>query len=383
MNEVGQRLTVAVAVIVAWGSFSATLRAQAAVANDTVTASAQPARPPTPPKWQLSIRIGGDRLNQPTSGAATLPPQGIPENVAMDVSSRQVPSWFFGDGAALLNAVLTERHVSTPFVPIDSAVTTAGISRSNGPAFGLTLSRAVSQRYRVEVSLDGAQIAPIFTAAALGALETSRASFVSTWQSILKPAAFSQQSVSATNAVEEGSRLEWLVTGAVDITLRSKPHSTWYATLGGGLAADTGRGPTATLSGQYAFQFPFGPTLVPYAQSDTVTIVSARSRRPVGLLGGGWTHDLTKRLGVQADLRVGLGSNGVKTMVSATPKETLAFTPIDFILLLSLNPSVVLVSNQRFLNSTLSGPPLASFTTFSGGGLQVQTQLTAGFFLRF
>jgi hypothetical protein len=380
------------ACLLAWIScgFPAIAWAQATPPR-TASASLQPSRAgprPTPPKWRISFRVGGTLVNRPSTGTSALPAAELPENLDTGFSSRQVPTWFFGDGAALLNTVLTHRG-AMPFVPIDSVLTSAAIARHDGPAFGVTLSKDVGRRYRLEVSIDGAQSAPAFTSSARAALEMSRANFASAWTSLFAEPFFQNVSVSATNAVAEGGTIEWLATGAVDITLRSRPHSTWYATVGGGFVADTRTGPTATLVGQLAFQTPFqlntGPIVVPYRQTDTVVVTEMRPKRAIGILGGGWSHDLTKRLGITADLRVGLSGNGVTTLVDATPKETQTSTSfIDFIVAVPApSPTVFFSSKPGAFSSSLSGSPLSSFATFTGGGLQLRTEVAVGLFLRF
>jgi hypothetical protein len=350
----------------------------------------RPAPRPVPPrKWRLTFRAGGALVNQPTTGLSALPPAGLPENLGANRSTRIEPTWFFGDGAALLNTVLTQRGLATPFVPIDSTLTSAGIARPSGAAFGVSISKDVGRRYRLEVSLDGTQSAPAFTTAALAALEASRGSFTSTWNALLSEAFVQNTAVSATNTVAPGSSLEWLTTGVVHVNLRARPHSTWYATLGGGFVADTGTGPSATLVGHIAFQTPFqlttGPIAVPFSQTDTVVVTAVRPKRGLGLLGGGWSHDLTKRVGISADVRLALSGNGVKTLVNATPTETQTnTTPIVFLVNVSPgSPTVFFSSKSSAIASSLTGAPVASFGTFTGGGLQVRAQLTAGFFYRF
>jgi hypothetical protein len=142
---------------------------------------------------------------------------------------------------------------------------------------------------------------------------------------------------------------------------------------------DPGTGASATLLGHYTFVA--SPFLPAYDETDAVTISSKRTTRPVVLIGGGWSHDLSRRWGLAADARVTLSGVGETTSVATTPKAALQSPGQGLILIISQTPSVVF-SNVASPPSSLS-TRLSSFTTFVATGVQVRAELTAGIFLRF
>jgi hypothetical protein len=282
-----------------------------------------------------------------------------------------------------LNKFVGQSH---PIVPLDAVLTSAAVAQRNGASFGVTVSRTLNARYRLNLSIDGARSGPTFTAGALAGIESSRTSFTSAWNTFLAAPGLQTQSVTSTASIVQGSSLEWLATGAIDITLLSTGRSTWYATIGAGLVSDLGAGPTATLTGNYAFTQ--NPSLnLPFNETDTVVVRSARTTHAVGILGGGWTHDLSRRWGISADARLALSGNGLRMLVDATPTRVLQ-TDRSREIVLAFGPTPAIEFNNAtggvppFI-STLSGGPLSGFATFTGTGLQIRAELTGGIFLRF
>jgi hypothetical protein len=264
--------------------------------------------------------------------------------------------------------------------PLDGVLTSASIRRQRGAAFGLALSRTLTPRFGLEFAVDGSATAPTFTPAASSALEASRASFADAFTTFLSPSFVSNQSVTATSTVDAGHREEWLVSGALDITLRRSARSEWHATAGVGLVSDPGTGSAASLTGHYAFLI--NPGAVPYDETDSVTITSTRTTRPFVLVGGGWSHDLSRRWGVAGDLRVMLSGVGETTSVATNPHVVVQADRSRTLLLFTETSPSLVFSNDPLFKSSLSDS-LASFPTFVATGLQIRAELTAGIFLRF
>ena len=66
--------------------------------------------------WRVHRGRGGGQ------GTRTLPPAGPPIVTSSPIfPSRAVPSWFFGDGASLLNAVNAEFDLAAQVTPLDPA----------------------------------------------------------------------------------------------------------------------------------------------------------------------------------------------------------------------------------------------------------------------
>ena len=63
------------------------------------------AQPAPERKWEVEVHGGGIRSTTPTDGTGALPAPGptIPSTFVGGGATRAVSSWYFGDGAALLN----------------------------------------------------------------------------------------------------------------------------------------------------------------------------------------------------------------------------------------------------------------------------------------
>jgi hypothetical protein len=143
-----------------------------------------------------------------------------------------------------------------------------------------------------------------------------------------------------------------------------------------GLISNPGTSASATLDGQDSFKL----ASLSFAEDDHVTISSLRESRPVVLLGGGWTRNLTRRWGLAADLRVAMSGPAETTQVSTNPTVT-HFSPPD-VPTIVIGPGLPTVTFSNNGTSTL-GTKLAPFTTFVATGVQVRAEVTAGLFLRF
>ena len=124
----------------------------------------------------------------------------------------------------------------------------------------------------------------------------------------------------------------------------------------------------------------FRRNVVSFNEADTVTVRFVRPDRSlVGLVGGGFTYDLSRRHGVRVDLRRHVRPNAVDTEISANPAVP------------TRNPSALMESattpSVQFSNTgsdaTLSGPAITAFRTREGSGMQIDTALTVGYFWRF
>ena len=60
-------------------------------------------------KWEVEFHGGGMLVNNPTGGTASLPDPGPAFITELGRPSRRESSWYFGDGALLLNQVNTAR----------------------------------------------------------------------------------------------------------------------------------------------------------------------------------------------------------------------------------------------------------------------------------
>jgi hypothetical protein len=119
---------------------------------------------------------------------------------------------------------------------------------------------------------------------------------------------------------------------------------------------------------------------VTFDAADTVTARFVRPDRAlVGVVGGGFTHDLSRRHGLRVDLRLLLRPNAVDTEINASP-DVPTRTPAAE-LASATTPSVQ--HSNTGSGATLSGPAITAFRTRDGSGVQIDTAFTAGYFWRF
>ena len=145
---------------------------------------------------------------------------------------------------------------------------------------------------------------------------------------------------------------------------------------------------SATLVGRYRFTSSLGGSGAPFEETDTVTVRSSRTfgTTVVGIVGLGWKQDLSTRSGVRFDARAYLGRNPTRIVVDARPSVTTG-SPASAFVAHSSAGAIQFVNNGSVMyggqQSSLSGPALAGFETFTGTGILWQLSLTLGAFLRF
>jgi hypothetical protein len=362
------------------------LRFSAAPAAGGVRTPRAPAAPLTGPKWELDAHAGGGFRNQPTSGTRI---SAFPAGESFPTSSfrpsRYASSWYFGDGALLINeiaaAFIGTSAAATRLTPLDPVLTAAGVKRQGGGVVGVRLGRRLTPRLSAELEIDSMAGSLKMTDSALEGLEATRASFTPMWNALIATGTgiFLNPSVSSTSTLApKANSRETSVTGAVTFALRSNGRLTPYATAGAGVLLRSGDLPTATLTGSYQFRF-LGTA--PFNESDVVKVHFAmKDSVPVGLFGGGVKYALSPRQGLRADLHVHLSPNSIDTLVDASPSAV--FGSPAFVIASGTSPSLVF-SNTSATRSNLTGPAITDLKTFTGSGLNVRTNVTVGYFVRF
>jgi hypothetical protein len=351
---------------------------------------AQVASPPSATtsqaKWEFEVHVGGALGNQPAAGTPIDRfPAGETFATLTGRLSRYASTWFFGDGAALINQIaagFVVVPVSARMAPLDPVLTKSGIDRRRGVNFGGRVARRLTPRWSAEFSVDSLSSTLDLNDAARSGLEASRASFGPVWNGIIATGggvSFTNPDTSATLALTDGSNArQTILTGGVNFALSTTTRLVPYLTAGAGALIRSGDLPSATLTGNYRFTF---GGLAPFNESDVVKVqFAAKDRAAVGLFGGGVKYALTPRQGLRVDVRVHTSPNSIDTLVSATPSRVLG-TPAFFIGS-ATTPSLVF-SNTSVVRSNLTGPAIADLKTFTGSGRELQTSLTVGYFLRF
>jgi hypothetical protein len=333
-------------------------------------------------RWELEIDVGGVLANHPTAGTGALPAPGQTLPTISGGATRRVSSWYFGDGALLFNQVAEQIGRPERVTPIDAVVVAAAGRRRSGGAVGGRLIRTLGDRLSVEAAVHATFGTLDLGPNAVAGIEAARASFATAWTALLSPGIFAGLTVTSETDVQRGRRRDVLTTGAVNVALKTTGRAIPYLTGGAGVASAVGRPPRVTLVGSYAFRT--GSAQSPFAEVDAVTLrISAPNHRLVGIVGGGLRYEWSSRWSVRAEARLHVGRSRMDTLLDAEPTIVTVTSPMT-ILGFTTTPSIQFRNfpspgaGQGAAQSSLSGPPISSFTTFTGSGTQRQFSLTFG-----
>src|SRR5215475_1856210 len=205
-------------------------------------------------RWEIEAHGGVLSSTNPTNGTATLPPIGpdIPVGgPGSSSSTRQVPSWYFGDGAAILNGILGT-FSSARIVPLDPVLESRIVERQTGGSLGVRVNRALTPRFAVEVSLDAALGTLALRSASKQMVTASQASFTPVWTTLLAPTG-TVQAVTSNATIDDTHGRQLITTGSLLINLSSDPTFTPYLAVGAGYIAARGGAPSVTVVGNYSF----------------------------------------------------------------------------------------------------------------------------------
>lgn len=370
-----------VVIVVALGFAGAPATAQDTPAGDAAArVTSRQAKPPgrTAPRWEIEAHLGGSSFSSPTAGLAQLPGPGIGFPVGRGFpDSREVSSWYFGDGAVLFNTARRAVASNAPITPLDPVLTRAGVESDRGVVLGFRVARAFNDRFGAEFSFDASRTPVRMTDAMRAGISAASASFEHAFRS------FSFVSTADSNATilqEGGRRLS--ATGALNVNLLTGRRLTPFATIGGGTVSTQGVLPNAELVGQYRildYLDETGATIVD--DTDTVHVRYEEHSSPVLLLGGGFRFDLSPRFGIRSDVRFSIGSNTGRIVVDA--KASHAGVPAWALTLIGQGASMVFGSPGTERQPSLTGPAISGFETFTSRGRRVQTAITFGYFARF
>ncbi len=375
--------------VVAAASVAATAPYPATAAALAAPGQAFTARPVTNDpdgKWEVEFHVGGGFVHMPVSGSSKLPAAGplIATEDGPD-TSRAVPSFFFGDGALLYNqfvAASSESDVASRITPLDTALTTAVLTRATGATFGGRIGRTLSPRFGVEGSFDYGGGTLGFTSDALAKIHATANSWAAALVQPNTPpycASCTGTSISSVATIQDHQGHTYLVTGALNVNVLSTGRWQPYVTAGMGLRGHTGHAPSAVLAGSLDYTFRGVTSNI----ADTVTVqTTVPSHSFVGLVGAGLKYSVTPGWGLRADLRDHITSNGAKTLLSA--HAVVSGTPPGCSTYAGSTPTIQdCTPGVTGQVSTLSGAPVASFQSFSGSGVTHQVSLTGGVFYRF
>jgi len=345
-----------------------------------VLAAAPPAaaQPAAGDKWLIEIHGGGLWPSGPTGGDAAAFPAATTFTTLAGSQSRRVSSWFFGDGATLLNSVNGVLAPSALLTPLDKVLGASAATHDSGPDVGLRVARRFGSRYSAELSVDYARTPLKFTQKALDGIDASRASFASAFAGLFRSGPSQTPNASATADIKNGSGHELLTTGVLTADLITHGRFIPFVLGGAGVASSRGPKPSASLVGNYSLSI-FG--IIPINETDRVTLrVADRARSAVGVFGGGFRYAASPRWGVRVDARATVGGGKTNVFVDASPSVAPGSPAI--LLISPTNPSAVF-STTPISPSSLSGPAISGLRTFTTSGTSIRTNIVAGVYLRF
>ena len=335
------------------------------------------------PPWEVEVHAGGRVVSSDPTGGTPIVQFPVGDPVATGggtTFTRAVSSWYFGDGARLLNDVNARFGVPGRITPLDTAVSRAIGERREGAAYGARVARYLTPRVAVELNVDYAPSKLVFTDGVAAAIDATRSTFIPAWRDLLGTGFTFNTNVTSTSAVEDGNGHDITTTGALRFHFPAYRGVRPYVTGGAGAIVYKGKAPTATLTGQYSFLF---ANTFPINERDVATVsLRTKDRVALGLVGGGVEYDFSKRHGLRADARLELHPSRVDTVVSARPSVTMQ-SPA-FVIVTGSSPAVQFSNSTLFARpSSLSGPNVDDLAAFTGKGTRTRVRVSVGYVVRF
>lgn len=332
--------------------------------------------------WEIEIHGGRTLSDAVGDGMASVPGPGTPFTTATSLPSRRVPSWFLGDGAALLNGSLAALGLPERIRALDTVLDAPLVGRREGNHVGFRVARDLAPRLSAEVSLDVTSYVVEITEPVAAVMEATSASFVAAFGALLDVGPFTDVAVNSTHSVLTVDATQLMATAALRVHLLSRGTFVPYVTVGGGIITNHGDAPTAGLEGHYAFNI---DGISPIAETDRITLThTIEDTVYFGMLGAGAQVFLTDGSGVRLDVRVHVGRNNLQTLVDATSQVTQDVPDSLSEVIASFGiPSIQFSNNPALGASTLIGADIADFEGFRGRRTQYQIAVSLGYFWRF
>ena len=328
-------------------------------------------------RWELDVYGGAVVATTASDGARTLPAAGaVIATSAPLFPSREVPSWFFGDGARLVNDVNEEFGGTSRVAALDPLFARVRPGRTG--AFGARLRRSLSPSASWELAFDFLGNAAVAPGDFASAVESARRSFDDTFTELLRSGPFNALAVDAVAAVTSSARKEFATTISLNTDFGRAGPLTPFLTFGGGIVTGSGAVPSAELSGRYRFSV-LGQ--LPIDETDRVRIEFERPLTFTAVVGGGLKHEVSARWAVRFDVRAFVGPDSTRVRVTAEP-ATQVGSPAGFVESFT-NPSIQFSNDTSTgRRSSLSAEALDRVPVFSGG-IQTRTIVTIGLTRRF
>src|SRR5262245_3557375 len=345
------------------------------------------ASPARAQKWELEFVGGGVFPSSGNGGTTALPPpnstlSGVPPGLA---AARIVSSWYFGDGAAQLNAAIASRlalfRVNPAIVPLDAVLQSRLATRESGPTIGFRVSRVLTPRFSAEFTLESVSAPLSLDSNSIAGIEASRLSFINAWYGFIATTGTPTVTSVATIDDERGRQLA--STGTLLVNLTTGSRLTPYVAVGGGAISNGDRNPSAQLVGRYQFGLgvPPGIPTPPLDIYETVTIDirTAFDNVFAFVIGGVVKYPITSRFSLRLDVRDLIHDDSQRTELDATPMTVP--NPTSGVIF-GTTPQIAFGSSP-IVRSTLSGGALSHFETFHATGTVHQVHATGGLIWKF
>lgn len=340
-----------------------------------------PATPARDARIELELYGGAGRFLDAGDTRVLLPAAGAPIATSSPLfPSRRVSTWWFGDGASLLNATAAELGLTARLTPLDGTLGTIGRGTQSGGTFGGRLRLRTAPRVWTEAGLDVSATSATVADSVLAAADRARASYAATFTELLASGPFTNRAVSATAASAGGAWRDVTASLAANVGFTPVAGLTPYLTLGGAWVWRTGTPASLRLTGHYAARILLA-TGAPIDETDTVVIRSAAGAGPAVVAGTGVSR-AAGRLSLRLDARLIAANRTISANVDATPSVVTGM-PADFIESFT-NPSIQFSNNASTgRRSTLSGDALDHLDVARSTRLQVRTLVTVGIGIKF
>jgi hypothetical protein len=348
----------------------------AGAAPVAVTAQTTATGPPPGPRVEISIHGGFATGSAAPGGLSETPPAQQTFTMADGVTqTRAVPSWFFGDGAALLNTVLQFRGIVSRIDPLQQGAWPVA-SRAAGPQIGVTLGHHVKGGVWLEWSV-GLGLDPLgFNGAARGRVENTRTSFETALTALANssPAVAGSAVSSTVDFAPNGRRA--IVSGVVSYR-GDGPVMRPFVLAGIGVARPLGDPARLTIAGTYRLTTP-GQQVV--EETDTVRLSYSSSGSLVWIAGGGMMRDLSRTSSYRIEARMLVSTTAVSAQLETDPSRV--ESPSGGAVILNATTPGIQFSSTG-IRPSLSGHPIRAFDAFAGERRALQWVISAAYVRRF
>ncbi len=359
--------------------------AAAAFATPKPAPAANSSEGPDPDRhWEVEIHGGYQLAVSPTSGTGNLPNPGLPFLTVLGNNTRAISSWYFGDGALLYNqwVAVSGGFVSNTITPWDAVLTSSVVRRQDGGTVGGRVSYDFNRRINAELNFDYNMGDLAFTRGALINTQATNDSWLAAWtENLTNCFGCTIKSITSTPTVVNHQGAAFEFTGGVNVNFWTSGRFIPYVSAGVGVLHTTGDVPRITLAGHYDYIF-IGQE---HNETDIATLTTqVAGNTLVGYVGIGAKYYVTPHWGFRFDVRDHISANGISNLLSASP--SVAQVPAGTggcSVETATNPDLQFCNDATFGKSSLSGPAISNFHSFSGSGALHQVSVTAGLFFRF